>query len=45
MIYRVKFSNINKSVDEKKLNELFGGYNYENFKYFKIINQMVIWIF
>ena len=38
-IYRVEFSNIDKSVDENKLNELFGGYNYENFKFFKMENN------
>ena len=37
-IYRVEFSNIDQSIDESKLNELFGEYNYENFKFFKVQN-------
>ena len=37
-IYRVEFSNIDQSIDESKLNGLFGGYNYENFKFFKVQN-------
>ena len=34
----MEFSNIDQSIDESKLNELFGEYNYENFKFFKVQN-------